>query len=40
LNKKILKSIDYLEQPQAQIWAKVLGGSGDDQLGKWQQKIW
>jgi hypothetical protein len=28
----ILKSIEYLEQPQAQIRAKVLGGSGDDQL--------
>jgi hypothetical protein len=31
-NKMILKSIEYLEQPQAQIWAKVSGGSGDDQL--------
>jgi hypothetical protein len=24
----ILKSIEYLEYPQAQIWAKVLGGNG------------
>jgi hypothetical protein len=31
-NKMILKSIEYLEQPQAQIWAKVSGGSEDDQL--------
>jgi hypothetical protein len=31
-NKMILKSIEYLEQPQAQILAKVSGGSEDDQL--------
>jgi hypothetical protein len=28
----MLKSMEYSEQPQAQIWAKVLGGSRDDQL--------
>jgi hypothetical protein len=28
----ILKPIEYLEQHQAKIWAKVLGGSRDDQL--------
>jgi hypothetical protein len=27
-NKRIRKSIEYVEQPQAQIWDKVLGGSG------------
>jgi hypothetical protein len=31
-NKMILKPIEYLEQHQAKIWAKVLGGSRDDQL--------
>jgi hypothetical protein len=31
-NIMILKSIEYLEQPQAQMWANVLGGSRDDQL--------
>jgi hypothetical protein len=31
-NKLMLKSMEYSEQPQAQIWAKVLGGRMNDQL--------
>jgi hypothetical protein len=38
-NKMIRKSIVYLEQPQAQIWAKVLGGSGGRSIMKVAEKF-
>jgi hypothetical protein len=38
-NKMIRKSIVYLEQPQAQIWAKVLGGSRGRSIMKVAEKF-